>query len=186
MNWRWYKVLYFFFQNVILLTTDKAVLIPHLNFLEMSTSEMLIHLSNSTLDEFYPAIAIATLMRIIRDNTLAHHHPSVVQAVTFVFKSLNISCVQYIPQVIPSLIQVIRTTEMVYKDFLFQQLGMLVAIVKQHIRTYLADIFKLIKVTIQFCMSMSYRVQNFKSYVMLCIGILDDQPIPASDYYTCA
>ncbi|OXA52223.1 Serine/threonine-protein kinase mTOR [Folsomia candida] len=112
---------------------------------EMSTSEMLIHMSNATLDEFYPSIAIATLMRIIRDNTLAQHHTSVVQAVTFVFKSLNVSCVTYIPQVIPCLIQVIRTTEMQYKDFLFQQLGMLIAIVKQHIRSYLDDIFTLIK-----------------------------------------
>lgn len=40
---------------------------------------MLIHMSNATLDEFYPSIAIATLMRIIRDNTLAQHHTSVVQ-----------------------------------------------------------------------------------------------------------
>ena len=46
---------------------------------EMNTSEMLIHMSSATLDEFYPAIAIATLMRIIRDNTLAQHHTSVVQ-----------------------------------------------------------------------------------------------------------
>lgn len=112
---------------------------------EMSTSEMLIHMSSATLDEFYPAIAIATLMRIIRDSTLAQHHHSVVQAVTFVFKSLNMNCVTYIPQVIPCLIQVIRTTEMQYKDFLFQQLGMLVAIVKQHIRNYLDDIFALIQ-----------------------------------------
>lgn len=111
----------------------------------MTTSEMLIHMSSATLDEFYPAIAIATLMRIIRDSTLAQHHTTVVQAVTFVFKSLSISCVNYIPQVIPCLIQVIRTTEMQYKDFLFQQLGMLIAIVKQHIRNYLVDIFDLIK-----------------------------------------
>lgn len=111
---------------------------------EMTTSEMLIHMSTATLDEFYPAIAIATLMRIIKDSTLAQHHHSVVQAVTFVFKSLNMNCVTYIPQVIPCLIQVIRTTEMQYKDFLFQQLGMLVAIVKQHIRNYLDDIFALI------------------------------------------
>ncbi|ODN03392.1 Serine/threonine-protein kinase mTOR, partial [Orchesella cincta] len=112
---------------------------------EMTTSEMLIHMSNATLDEFYPAIAIATLMRIIRDSTLAQHHTSVVQAVTFVFKSLNMNCVTHIPQVIPCLIQVIRTTEMQYKDFLFQQLGMLIAIVKQHIRNYLDDIFALIQ-----------------------------------------
>jgi len=115
----------------------------------MTTSEMLIHMSNATLDEFYPAIAIATLMRIIRDNTLTQLHTTVVQAVTFVFKSLNISCVTYIPQVIPCLIQVIRTTDMQYKDFLFQQLGMLIAIVKQHIRNYLVDIFNLIKVPLK-------------------------------------
>ena len=40
---------------------------------------MLIHMSNATLDEFYQSIAIATLMRIIRDNTLAQHHTSEVQ-----------------------------------------------------------------------------------------------------------
>ena len=56
---------------------------------EMTTSEMLIHMSNATLDEFYPAIAIATLMRIIRDNTLAQHHTSVVQV------SYLLSCITH-------------------------------------------------------------------------------------------
>jgi len=36
-------------------------------------------MSNATLDDFYPAIAIATLMRIMKDSTLAQHHASVVQ-----------------------------------------------------------------------------------------------------------
>lgn len=36
-------------------------------------------MSSSTLEEYYPAIAIATLMRIIRDPTLFQHHTMVVQ-----------------------------------------------------------------------------------------------------------
>uniref|UniRef100_A0AAU7B991 Serine/threonine-protein kinase TOR n=1 Tax=Pyrrhocoris apterus TaxID=37000 RepID=A0AAU7B991_PYRAP len=111
---------------------------------ELNTSEMLVNMSSSTLDEYYPAIAISILMRIIRDPALARHHYMVVQAVSFIFTSLGIKCVPYIPQVIPSLIAVIRTADASFKDFLFQQLGKLITIVKQHIRNYLDDIFKLV------------------------------------------
>ena len=40
---------------------------------------MLVNMSSSTLDEYYPAIAIATLMKIMRDPALARHHFMVVQ-----------------------------------------------------------------------------------------------------------
>lgn len=33
------------------------------------------------------------------------------------------------------------------KQFLFQQLGVIIAIVKQHIRGFLDDVFELVKVT---------------------------------------
>ncbi|XP_014254034.1 serine/threonine-protein kinase mTOR [Cimex lectularius] len=112
---------------------------------ELTTSEMLVNMSSSTLEEYYPAIAIATLMRIIRDPALSRHHLTVVQAVTFIFQSLGIKCVPYIPQVIPSFINVIRTAESSFREFLLQQLATLIAIVKQHIRNYLDEIFKLIK-----------------------------------------
>jgi FKBP12-rapamycin complex-associated protein len=39
-------------------------------------------MSSSTLEEYYPAIAIATLMRIIRDPTLSQHHTMVVQVIS--------------------------------------------------------------------------------------------------------
>ncbi|WAR26259.1 MTOR-like protein [Mya arenaria] len=114
--------------------------------LDENTSEMLANMSaSSTLEEFYPAIAIATLMRIIRDPTLSKHHTMVVQAITFIFKSLGIKCVPYIQQVIPAYLTVIRTAEHNFRDFLFQQLGLIIAIVKQHIKPYLDDIFSLIK-----------------------------------------
>ncbi|KAL1122375.1 hypothetical protein AAG570_003780 [Ranatra chinensis] len=112
---------------------------------EPTTSEMLVNMSTSTLDEYYPAVAIAMLMRIIKDPALSNFHSMVVQAVTFIFKSLGIKCVPYISQVIPSFINVIRTLDTSSREFLFQQLGTLISIVKQHIRNYLDDIFNLIK-----------------------------------------
>ena len=49
---------------------------------DLTTSEMLVNMSSSTLEEYYPAIAIATLMRIIRDPTLSQHHTMVVQVIS--------------------------------------------------------------------------------------------------------
>ena len=112
---------------------------------EMSPSEMLVNMGSGTLDEFYPSVAIATLMKIIRDPTLFRHHTEVVKAVTFIFKALGIKSVPYISQVIPSMMNVIRSSDNSFRDFLFQQLGGLISIVQQHIRNYLDDIFDLIK-----------------------------------------
>lgn len=44
---------------------------------EVSTSEMLVSNATLTLEEFYPSVAIATLMRIIRDPNLHQHHNQV-------------------------------------------------------------------------------------------------------------
>ena len=99
---------------------------------EMSPSEMLVNMgTGGTLDDFYPSVAIATLIKIIRDPTLSRHHTEVVKAVTFIFKALGIKSVPYIAQVIPSMLNVIRSSEDTFRDFLFQQLGSLISIVRQ-------------------------------------------------------
>lgn len=111
---------------------------------DLSTAEMLVNMGNQ-LEEYYPAVAISTLMKILRDPNLAQHHTSVVQAVTFIFKSLGIKCVPYLSQVLPSLLNNIRAADVNKRDFLFQQLSILIEIVKQHIISYMGDIFKLVK-----------------------------------------
>lgn len=111
---------------------------------DISTAELLVSMGN-ILDEYYPAVAIAALMRILKDPTLSSRHTSVVQAVTFIFQSLGIKCVPYLSQVLPSLLENIRTANNNLREFLFQQLAILVEIVRQHIITYMDDIFKLIK-----------------------------------------
>ncbi|KAG8434781.1 hypothetical protein GDO86_012940 [Hymenochirus boettgeri] len=120
---------------------------------DYSTSEMLVNMGNLPLDEFYPAVSVVTLMRILRDQSLSNHHTMVVQAITFIFKSLGLKCVQFLPQVMPTFLSVIRLcdnnirerTGLMSPQFMFQQLGMLVGFVRSHIRPYMDEIFALIR-----------------------------------------
>ncbi|XP_076451616.1 serine/threonine-protein kinase mTOR-like isoform X2 [Babylonia areolata] len=113
---------------------------------EFNMLEMLAGMgANSSLEEFYPQVAIAILMRIMRDPSQSQQHTMVVRAITFIFKSLQLKCVPYINQVIPAYLIVIRAADNNFKDFLFQQLGVIISIVKHHIKSYLEDIFELIK-----------------------------------------
>ncbi|RMX59040.1 hypothetical protein pdam_00009963 [Pocillopora damicornis] len=112
---------------------------------DTSTSEMLVTMGSIQLEEFYPAVAVSALMRIVRDSSLSSHHTMVIQAVTFIFKSLGMKCVTYLSQIMPSFLNVIRTCDSSFREFVLQQLGVLISIVKQHIRNYLDEIFGLIK-----------------------------------------
>ncbi|CAG9112203.1 unnamed protein product [Plutella xylostella] len=113
---------------------------------DSNVSEMLVNMSPLVLDEFYPALAVTSLMRILRDPALQQHHTSVVHSITYIFQSLRIKCVPYISRVMPSLLYVIRNTENAnFREFLFTQMALLISIVKVHIRTYLPRIFDLIR-----------------------------------------
>ena len=67
--------------------------------MDSSASEKLFNMNYSSLEEFYPAVAIAKLMRVVKDQTLSQHHNSVVTAVMFIFKSLGVRSVPHIKQV---------------------------------------------------------------------------------------
>lgn len=72
-------------------------------------------------------------MRILRDHTLSIHHTMVIQAVMFIFKSLGLKCIPFLPQIMPPFLQVMNTCESGFREFLFQQMGSLVSVVKQRI-----------------------------------------------------
>lgn len=126
--------------DTVLISTDTKCE----EMVDLSTAEMLVNMQGQ-LEEFYPAVAISTLMKILKDQTLSHHHTSVVQAITFIFKSLGIKSREYLPQVLPIFLSIIRTAELNLREFLFQQLSILIEIVKQHSISYIDDVFKLIK-----------------------------------------
>ncbi|KAJ3221904.1 phosphatidylinositol kinase- protein kinase tor1, partial [Clydaea vesicula] len=96
-------------------------------------------------EDYYPTVAIVALMQILRDPSLSLHHTVVVQAVMYIFKTLGLKCVQFLPQILNPFFAVMRTCPVQMLEFHFQQLGQLVSIIKQHIRNFLVEIFSLIK-----------------------------------------
>uniref|UniRef100_A0A7S2SE74 Serine/threonine-protein kinase TOR n=2 Tax=Mucochytrium quahogii TaxID=96639 RepID=A0A7S2SE74_9STRA len=95
-------------------------------------------------EEYYPTVAVGALMRIIKDSTLSTHHSMVVQALTHIFRSLGLSCVPFLPQVMPCILSVATQCEQELRKVLFHNISVVVSISKQHIRPYLDDIFHLI------------------------------------------
>ncbi len=65
-----------------------------------TASELLVSMgSGSNLEDFYPSVAINSLMRILKDQSLSQHHTMSIQALGFIFKSLGIKSVPYLTQV---------------------------------------------------------------------------------------
>ena len=50
-------------------------------------------------DEYYPTVAFHALLSILRDTSLANHHTAVIEAVMYIFNSLRLRCVNFLPQV---------------------------------------------------------------------------------------
>lgn len=108
---------------------------PDLNTLSISPSN----------EDYYPTVAISALMRILRDTSLSTHHTAVIQAVMYIFKTLGLKCVPFLPQILPPFLSMMKTCAVGMLEFYFQQLSALVTIVRQHIRNYLTEIFELIQ-----------------------------------------
>lgn len=96
-------------------------------------------------DEYYPTVAINNLMKILKDPSLSSHHNKVIQAVMYIFQTLGLRCVSFLPQIIPGMIKVMHNCPPNMLKFYLQQLGALILIVKQHIRPFLPDIFEIVK-----------------------------------------
>ncbi|KAG5254064.1 TARGET OF RAPAMYCIN family protein [Salix suchowensis] len=100
--------------------------------------------SFATSEDYYSTVAINSLMRILRDPSLASYHQKVVGSLMFIFKSMGLGCVPYLPKVLPDLFHTVRTCDDYLKDFITWKLGTLVSIVRQHIRKYLPELLSLI------------------------------------------
>lgn len=95
-------------------------------------------------DDFYPRVAIASLMRVLRDGSLGVHHSSVTQAIMFIFKSMGLRSVPFLDQIIPYLLQIVKRCGPGLRESLLQQLSQLAAIVKNNLSPYIAPLFELI------------------------------------------
>eukprot|EP00736_Rhodelphis_marinus_P007859 Rmarinus@m.12108 len=122
-------------------------------------------------EDYHPTVAVRALMKILRDSSLAAHHTMVIQAVMFIFKSLGLKCVRFLPQIVPAFLHVMRTCEPHLRDYLFQSLGELVSIVRQHIRPYLGDIFGLIR---EYWANPTLLIQIVTLVERLCVALGDE------------
>ncbi|CAK9439599.1 uncharacterized protein LODBEIA_P36990 [Lodderomyces beijingensis] len=147
-------------------------------------------------EEYYPTVAISNLMKILKDPSLSLHHTKVIQAIMYIFQTIGLRCVSFLPQIIPGIINVMHTCQQNMLKFYFQQLGYIIVIVKQHIRPYLEEIFKAIKeffhinsqlhiqvTIINVIQSISKALEGeFKSYLpevlMLLLGVFEEDNSP--------
>ncbi|CAN0830292.1 Serine/threonine-protein kinase TOR [Linum grandiflorum] len=88
--------------------------------------------SFATSEDYHSTVAVNSLMRILRDPSLASYHQKVVGSLMFIFK------------VLPDLFHTVRTCYDSLKDFITWKLGTLVSIVRQHIHKYLPELLSLI------------------------------------------
>lgn len=113
---------------------------------EYTTSGLLVTMGAPTsLEDFYPAVVVSALMRIMHKACFSSDHFLLIQSISFIFKSLGSRNVPYFDQIVNSYVTVTRKAEANHKEFMFQQLGFLVGFAKQHVRNFLGEIFLLIK-----------------------------------------
>jgi len=134
-----------------------------------SSPDVLPGLSPSS-EEYYPTVAFTALIKILNDPSLKSNHTAVIQAVMFIYTSLGMKCVPFLPQVLPPFLNLIRTCDSSMRNNMFQQLSVLVSIVKQHIRGYLDEIFNLI----QTFWTADYKVQIILLEEEICVALNEE------------
>jgi FKBP12-rapamycin complex-associated protein len=98
-------------------------------------------------DDYYPAVALSTLIKFLRNpyGSLAQFQPMVVQSVMTIFKSLGIKSTSYLRHFMPLFTHVMKVcgdTLFGLRELVFQQLCVLVSIIKHYTRDYLGELFQ--------------------------------------------
>lgn len=97
-------------------------------------------------EDYYPTVVINILLQtILADHTLQQYHSAVIDAIVTIFKTIGTKCVPFLGQIIPAFIKVIEDAPVSRVDPYFNQLAILVNIVKQHIRVHLPDVIQLLR-----------------------------------------
>ena len=138
-------------------------------------------------EDYYPKVVFTTLTQnLLTDPSLSQYHSAVIEAIVNIFKTLGLKCVQYLPQIIPSFVTVIRAAPIGKLDAYFNQLSILVSIVQAHIRNYAPQLMEIIEVfwsvnistqatVLSLVESMSRALEGeFKSYITRLLPLLLD------------
>lgn len=59
-----------------------------------------------SMEDYYPRIAVAALIKVLKDRTLTVHHSTATHTIVSIFRSLGVKCVPYLEHVVPYFLQV--------------------------------------------------------------------------------
>ncbi|KAK4695205.1 serine/threonine-protein kinase mTOR, partial [Lecanoromycetidae sp. Uapishka_2] len=97
-------------------------------------------------EDYYPKIVFNTLTQtLLADPSLSQYHSAVIEAIVTIFKTLGLRCIPFLNQIIPSFVTVIRSAPYARLEAYFNQLSILVSIVRMHIRNYAQPLIELIE-----------------------------------------
>ncbi|PRT55035.1 Serine/threonine-protein kinase TOR2 [Wickerhamiella sorbophila] len=92
-------------------------------------------------EDYNPTVAMLSLMTLLKDPASAPQHKNIIQAVVNLFSSLGMKSMLFLDKVIPGLLSSLHGNSGDTIEFVFWQLAKIIAVVKQHIRSYVDEIF---------------------------------------------
>lgn len=100
--------------------------------------------SNKTKEaDFFPTVALTALMKILNDPSLSQHHGMAITASMFIFRSLGVRYVPFLPQIVPSFLNQMATCDDSLKESFLQHIWGIVNISQSHIAPFLDRIISL-------------------------------------------
>ncbi|CAK4717228.1 unnamed protein product, partial [Aphanomyces euteiches] len=120
-------------------------------------------------EAYFPTVAIEALLGILREPSLSMHHYGVIQAIMFIFKSLALQCVPFLPSIMPPFLHVLDKGEPRLRHSLFVQLTVLTSI-----RAHLSPILRLIEKLARAAPS-DFKVSYFPQILPRLLEVLNPQ-----------
>ena len=112
----------------------------------MSDVSLIIQGMTPANEDYYPKIVFYTLMHnVLRDPSLHQYHAAVVEAIVNIFKTLGLKCIPFLGQIIPSFVSVIQAAQPGRLELYFNQVAILVSVVRIHIRGHVDPLLRLVE-----------------------------------------
>ncbi|KAJ6236572.1 serine/threonine-protein kinase mtor [Anaeramoeba flamelloides] len=108
-------------------------------------SSILPKFGKSLEDDYYPKICIIALSRVLNDPKKTTYLKETLDALKIIISNLGISCVPFLPTIVPTFLNIFYGCDLKLQKALFRQLKDLVKIVRHNIKPYLNDILILIE-----------------------------------------
>ncbi|KAH7108058.1 FAT domain-containing protein [Auriculariales sp. MPI-PUGE-AT-0066] len=95
-------------------------------------------------EEYYLKVVMHVLLELLRNPVRDAAHHMAVEAIMSIFKTQGLSAVNFLPQIFPTFIAVVRDASVRFQEFHLQQVAILLDIIGEHTRPYLDSLLDLL------------------------------------------